>query len=81
MGRKRHVLYLLKSMRLQEGKAGLSDGGNGGVIGIWKGLERDVKNDRVLCEFVEVGNGIEENRGWHCDRGNLARSDGLKNGE
>lgn len=80
MGRKCHILYLLKSMRLQKCKAGLSDGGNGGVIRILKGFKSNVKDDRVLRELVEAGNSTEENRRGHCDRCDLAGPDWLENG-
>lgn len=44
-------------------------------------LERNMEDDRVVCQLVEVGDGGQENRGW-CGHGDeFAGSNRRKDGE
>lgn len=54
MGSQCNVLRLLQRLGVQECEATLADGGDVRVVGVGCRVHRDVYDDGVLCELVEV---------------------------
>ena len=74
-----NVLCLLQCLGLQEGEARLPDGCDIRKVREASGLHRDVEDDGVLCELVEVWYRLHQDRGGGGDTGELTSTDGLEN--
>lgn len=81
MRRQRDVLGLLQRLGLKEGEARLSDGGDVRVVGVSGRLQRDMEDDGILGQLVEVGYRLDENGRGGRDGNQLAGANWLEDGK